>query len=139
MGGNLGASGVQSFRGGAMESKNNRSRALCVGAVLLLLVGMGIAASSGWLVISSPNPGSTNFFYSVAAISDSDVWSVGYDYASNSSQFTSVQHWDGSKWSMVPSPSPGTTKKCGAGYSGNMLNGVAAVSTSDVWAVGEIC
>ncbi len=28
---------------------------------------------------------------------------------------------------------------CGAGYSGNMLNGVAAVSASDVWAVGEIC
>ncbi len=121
-----------------MKSKNNRSLALCAGAVLLL-VGMDIAASSGWLVISSPNPGSTNFFYGVAAVSDSDVWSVGYDYASNSSQFTITQHWDGSKWSMIPSPSPGTTTKCGAGYSGNMLNGVAAVSASDVWAVGEIC
>jgi hypothetical protein len=122
-----------------MKSKNNRSFALFVGAVLLLLVGISIAASSGWLVISSPNPGSTNFFYGVAAVSDSDVWSVGYDYASNSSQFTIAQHWDGSKWSMIPSPSPGTTTKCGAGYSGNMLNGVAAVSAGDVWAVGEIC
>ena len=122
-----------------MKSKNSRCLAICLGAVLLSLAGMSIAASSGWLVISSPNPGSTNFVYSVDAVSDSDVWSVGYDYDANSSQFTITQHWDGSAWKMIPSPSPGTTTKCGTGYSGNMLNGVAAVSTSDVWAVGEMC
>jgi len=122
-----------------MKSKNSRWFAICRGAVLLLISATGIAASSGWLVISSPNPGSTNFLYGVAVVSDSDVWSVGYDYSANSNQFTITQHWDGNAWKMIPSPSPGTTKKCGTGYSGNMLNGVAAVSTSDVWAVGEMC
>src|SRR5689334_20493178 len=32
-------------------------------------------------------------------------------------------------WSVVPSPSPGTSE--------DLLNGVAAVSSTDVWAVGD--
>ena len=39
-----------------------------------------------------------------------------------------MEHWNGTAWSVVPSPSPGTD--------GNYLNGVAAVSANDVWAVG---
>ena len=35
-------------------------------------------------------------------------------------------HWDGSSWTIVPSASSGT------------LNGVAAVASNDVWAVGSI-
>src|SRR5207253_1359432 len=42
---------------------------------------------------------------------------------------TLVEHWNGSQWSVVPSPN-------GAGN--NALNGVAAVSANDVWAVGSI-
>ena len=40
-----------------------------------------------------------------------------------------TEHWNGSNWSIVSSPSPGT-------YNGNELYGVAAISTNDVWAVG---
>src|SRR5262249_17863386 len=39
-------------------------------------------------------------------------------------------HWDGTNWSIVPSPSPGTQGL-------NSLAGVAANSTNDVWAVGN--
>ena len=42
---------------------------------------------------------------------------------------TLTEHWNGSSWSIVSSPSPGT-------YNGNDLYGVAAISTNDVWAVG---
>ena len=105
----------------------------------LLFSGAIMAVGSGWTVVSSPNAGTTNFLYSVAAISDVDVWAAGYDYDASSRQFTLVEHWDGSKWSIIPSPNPGTATNCGAGYSGNMLSGIAAVSPSDVWAAGEIC
>src|SRR5207248_4313678 len=51
------------------------------------------------------------------------IWAVG-DLVSQ----TLVLHWDGSSWSIVPSPSPGSS---------NYLRGVAAVSSNDVWAVGD--
>src|SRR5437773_1708168 len=41
---------------------------------------------------------------------------------------TLIEHWDGSSWTVVPSPSPGTT--------GNGLASVNAVSPSNIWAVG---
>src|SRR6185436_18108734 len=42
---------------------------------------------------------------------------------------TLVERWNGTAWSVVPSPNPGT--------SSNELYGVAAVSANDVWAVGR--
>lgn len=44
---------------------------------------------------------------------------------------TLTEHWNGSSWSRVSSPSPSSA------YA--QLNGVAAVSASDVWAVGYGC
>src|SRR5262249_39157236 len=41
---------------------------------------------------------------------------------------TLTQHWNGTSWSIVTSPNPGS----GSSY----LIGIAAVTTSDVWAVG---
>ena len=41
---------------------------------------------------------------------------------------TLILHWDGASWSVVPSPNVGSL--------GNHLEGVAAVSADDVWAVG---
>src|SRR2546425_108891 len=38
-----------------------------------------------------------------------------------------TEHWDGTAWSVVPSPTPLES----------ILNGVAAASTSDVWAAGS--
>ncbi len=41
---------------------------------------------------------------------------------------TLIEHWNGSTWSVIPSPN--------ASGEGDELYGVAAISTNDVWAVG---
>jgi hypothetical protein len=85
-----------------------------------------------WSVIPSPNPAGATYVVlnGVAAISANDIWAVGHsgDPSSIPHQ-TLTEHWDGTGWSIIPSPSPGT-------YNGNVLYAVAAVSTNDVWAVG---
>jgi hypothetical protein len=42
-----------------------------------------------------------------------------------------TEHWDGSSWSVVPSPNPLPTSK-----GNNFLTGVTALSSTDAWAVG---
>ncbi len=82
-----------------------------------------------WSVVTSPNPGSIyDILDGVTAVSESDVWAVGYDSNTGGVAQTLTEHWDGSRWSVVTSPNPGS--------GGNTLFGVAAVSASSVWAVG---
>ena len=89
---------------------------------------------SQWSVIPSPNPKNSqnNALLSVSVISATDIWAVGY-YGSNlgSPQYTLTEHWNGTSWSIVPSP---TIDKKGGASTG--LYGVTAISSSDVWAVG---
>jgi hypothetical protein len=109
-------------------------------AVLLYLPAVIAAVSANWTLFASPSPANTNFLYGIAAVSGSDVWAVGYDYKNSTRlQATLTEHWNGTTWSTVASPNPGISTNCAAGYSGNVLSSVAAVSTSDVWAVGYIC
>jgi len=85
-----------------------------------------------WSVVTSPNPAGKTFVVlnGVAAISANDIWAVGHSGDPSSIPLqTLTMHWDGTNWSIIPSPSPGT-------YNGNVLTAVAAVSTNDVWAVG---
>ena len=65
----------------------------------------------------------------VAATSSSNAWAVGYCNTDTASQ-TLILHWDGTTWSQVASPGP----SCPPGVS---LNGVAALSSSRAWAVGD--
>ena len=84
---------------------------------------------SHWRIVSSPDPGSgDNQLNGVAAVSTSDVWAVGADTNSSLIDQTLVEHWDGSRWSVVPSPNAG---QMGAGF-----DGIAIVSANDIWAVG---
>jgi len=85
-----------------------------------------------WSIITSPNPSSSsvNRLISVTAITVNDVWTVGDSFPFSSiGTKTLIEHWNGTTWSIVPNKSPGTFS---AG-----LSGVAAVSASDVWAVGN--
>jgi hypothetical protein len=43
-----------------------------------------------------------------------------------------VAHWDGTSWSIVPSPNPNGKNP----IQGSRLNGIAAISANDIWAVG---
>lgn len=61
----------------------------------------------------------------VAAVSASNVWTVGERDSSQGFE-TWIEHWNGTSWSVVTSPTP----------SSSSLHGVAASSANDVWAVG---
>lgn len=86
---------------------------------------------TSWGVVVSPNAGmNTSELLGVAAVSSSDVWAVGYySIVSTGANKTLIEHWDGTSWSIVSIPKVGSYN--------NQLLAVAAVSASDVWAVGE--
>jgi hypothetical protein len=82
-----------------------------------------------WTAIPLPNVGpNENSLLGVSELSSGHVWAVGYFVNAEFQQQTLVQHYDGSSWSVITSPSPGAQE--------NILYGVAALSDSDVWAVG---
>ena len=86
---------------------------------------------SAWSIVTSANPGTTsNELWSVACSATNNCWAVGWYYDSTSTQRTLTEHFDGTGWSVVPSPTPG-----GANL-GDSLNGVTCVGPSDCWAAG---
>ena len=82
-----------------------------------------------WSIIPSPSPGAAglNTLYAVSANSANDVWAVG-SHTQTDRALTLVEHWDGTSWSVIPSPNV-----TGAN---NELYGVVALSPNNVWAVG---
>src|SRR5215471_10209540 len=99
---------------------------------LLLLLLTGVPGLAGdWQVMKSPNLGTqANSLSSVSAVTDSDVWTVGWGWSQSLNAYrTVIEHWNGARWSLVTSPNATN------GY--NLLNGVAAVASNDVWAVGQ--
>ena len=87
---------------------------------------------SAWSIVPSPNQENSGVLQGVVALSPSDVWAVGYYQRDGVyEKYTLVEHWDGSAWSIVPSPNRGQ-------YQDNVLTGVAAVSAQDIWAVGYV-
>jgi hypothetical protein len=101
----------------------------------LVLLGICLLAiqnvmGGDWQVIASPNgTKQVNELHGVSAVSDSDVWAVGVSYNTERTLSTSlIEHWNGTQWTVVPSPNPSSTL--------NVLNAVAAVSANNVWAVG---
>jgi hypothetical protein len=85
---------------------------------------------SAWSIIASRNATSSNLLTGAAAVAGNDVWAVGYTITTdgtNQPDKTLIEHWNGSVWSLVASPSP---------PSNDTLAGVAARSATDVWAVG---
>ncbi len=84
-----------------------------------------------WAIVASPNGGNVeNILNAVAATSGRDAWAVG-SYAKGGSVRTLIEHWNGVGWKLVPSPNAGGT----AGR--DVLNGVAATSPDNAWAVGQ--
>src|SRR5436190_736780 len=87
---------------------------------------------NAWTIVPNPNPGTArNYLQGVTAIAPNDVWAVGYYWNGSAPFLTLTEHWNGSAWSVVASPNPGT----GNGDN-NRLYAVSAVSTDDIWAVG---
>jgi hypothetical protein len=82
--------------------------------------------------VSANVDGVNNELLGVAAVSASDVWAVGWAGDPNGPPYvkrTLIQHFDGSAWSIVPSPNVPDDSL-------SELHSVSAVSANDVWAVG---
>ncbi len=85
---------------------------------------------SQWSVVQSPDVDIEDSLESVSAVDATDVWAVGdyfEDTSGGSLTFTLTEHFDGTRWSVVASPSP---------TDDNNLLAVTAVGSDDVWAVG---
>ncbi len=112
-----------------------------------------ITASSGWntipvvrrfdgttwnsvaVPIPETYPGTSNAgLLAVAAVSPTDVWAAGFQVIQAPSGFVGthmlVMHFDGSSWSIVPTPIPD-------GSSGDYVEGIEVVSKDDIWFVGD--
>jgi hypothetical protein len=100
------------------------------GALVAAGAAASIAGTGRWKVQKSPNPGRLeDYLNGVAAASRSDAWAVG-EYASRRPR-TLIEHWNGRSWKAQKSPNPG-----GGSRHEDYLEGVAAVSRRDAWAVG---
>jgi shikimate kinase len=97
----------------------------------------GLSAASmqalAWSTVPSPNRGAnTNILTAVSCASASACAAVGYYNYTSSIGRNLIESWDGTAWSLMPSPQPGT---------GDELNGVsclpAAAPPGACVAVGE--
>src|ERR1700730_1562715 len=81
---------------------------------------------TAWSSVNSadPSPTSTDELKAVSFSSATDGWAVGI------SEYTHplIEHWDGTTWTIVPSPTIGA---------GSRLRGISALSPSLAWAVGD--
>jgi Phosphoesterase family len=83
-----------------------------------------------WSIADNPQPGSQrDMLFGAAALSPDDVWGVGDQEGANGIFQTLAEHWNGTAWTVVPTPDPASA--------GDHLYGVYAVSPDDIWAVGQ--
>jgi hypothetical protein len=97
-------------------------------------VGALIAHWDGtaWSIVPNPAMGQPGaVLNAISVVSPTDIWAVGQQ--GNPNQLTDagdspfIEHWDGSAWTIVPSP-PGSTP--------SYLEGVGGDGATDAWAVG---
>jgi hypothetical protein len=102
-------------------------------------VGTGNGANhydgNSWNAVPMSIPGvGENALLGVAALTPNDAWAVGF-YVEGQDQsrprITLIEQWNGSEWNVVPSPNPGGSANS------NVLYGITAISTNDIWAYGS--
>jgi hypothetical protein len=79
--------------------------------------------------VVTPTAAAGNFLSSTSVISANDIWAVGDATSATGYDQTFAEHWNGTSWTIIPTPNFGKFD--------NDLNGVVAISTNDVWAVGD--
>jgi hypothetical protein len=80
-------------------------------------------------LVGSSNVNAFFQFNAIQVNSPTDVWAVGDQGVTDSSSSTLIEHWNGTKWSIVPSPSPGSN--------GDLTGVTTSNASNDVWAVGS--
>ena len=97
-------------------------------AVVVVALPVAAAARVAWSASFSPPPRSGYEVAGFAARSAVDVWAVGLRPGGRCQFQTLTQHWDGSAWTVVPSP--------GNKGVNSVLDGVTVAGTKQAWAVG---
>lgn len=91
-----------------------------------------------WTIEPSPNGVgmSETWLHDLAYLADDDIWAVGRTYGPATpgdwNQYTFAIHWDGSAWTIVPTPNPTAAPE----LTWCSLNAIAALAPDDIWAAG---
>jgi Fibronectin type III domain len=108
----------------------------CVSAGYCMAVGFSAPTQtlvetwngSSWSAVPSPNGSASEAeLFGVSCLSASECTAVGFFNDSSAISHTLVEAWDGSSWSIVPSPDDNTDN----------LQGVSCLSTGPCTAVGQ--
>lgn len=88
-------------------------------------------AGGHWAIQPTPSPGTgaVGQLTGVSCLSATDCTAVGIDSTPTAANSTLVEHWDGSTWTVVPSPDP-------AGTAVTDFTGVSCASPTSCTAVG---
>jgi hypothetical protein len=83
-----------------------------------------------WSIVPSPDTANfENHLNAIDGVSANDLWAVGHTRNGEYSvRQPLILHWNGSAWSIVPSPTGNDAS----------LEGVVALASNDVWAVGSV-
>jgi hypothetical protein len=82
-----------------------------------------------WNTVATPNLGNYSILRAINVLAANDVWAMGVYNVNDTGLRPLVLHWDGSDWKVTPGDI--------AGLEHNDFYGLAAISTTDVWAVGH--
>jgi len=93
---------------------------------------------TSWTAVTTPeNLGEgPNQLNAVVALAPDNAWAVGFStpgLAGQSATLTLILHWDGTTWSIVPSPNVGPNSTSQS----NRLLGITANSANDIYAFGS--
>jgi hypothetical protein len=90
-------------------------------------------AGGSWAVKNSPSVGmDDNHLYSLTNPGGGAAWAAGSHFDPTGGHFlTLIERRDASGWVQEPSPSPGQAN------GDSQVGGVIAISSTDVWAVGD--
>jgi hypothetical protein len=103
--------------------------AVAIGMGVLVAVPTAVAAvgpTCSATIATVPGPPAATSLLALDAVSSADVWAGGATPAVPVGSNALIEHWDGSSWSVSPSPTvPGVIYR------------IAHVSATDVWAVGR--
>ena len=121
--------------GGAMGTRRSAFglvvALLAVSGAPAMVLGAGVgeasASTCGSLSLGTGNPAGGGELSDTSFVSASQSWAVGNVGAATHANQTLIERFNGSAWSVVPSPNQGTGN--------NALNGVSMISGAG-WAVG---
>jgi hypothetical protein len=94
-----------------------------------------------WSRVASPNvvlgTGLENILWGVSGSAANDVWAVGiYTRPTDGADQTLTMHWNGSAWTVVPSPNPGNPPASQNPGGHQEMLAVVSLAPNDAWAVG---